>query len=718
MGTIAVIMKKTSASTKSFTDLDPGPIPWACQGARILPEGTQFVLFSRHATAVSVLLYDDPRRDPARELVLDPARHRRGDLWSVLVPGVAAGQIYAYRVDGPKADGHRFDRSVILLDPWAKGIASGKSTSRKAKSPFHSSVADRPKSVVVDDQFDWEGDRPLQIPLADAIIYEAHVRGLTMHASAGCRHPGTYRGLIDKIPYLKDLGVTTLELLPIHEFDYLEFPRRNPLDGKPLVNYWGYSSLGFFSPNARYASSTLPGGAVAEFKTMVRELHKAGIEVILDVVYNHTGEGNHDGPTISFRGIDNLIYYHVTDDGRYYKDYSGCGNSLNCNHPVVRDFILASLRYWVVEMHVDGFRFDLASVLARDTDGHLQPRASLIESISEDPILRDSKIIAEPWDAAGAYQVGHFPGRWAEWNGRFRDDVRQFWRGDPGRTGLLATRLTGSSDLYQRSGRRPFHSINFVTCHDGFTLGDLVSYDHKHNTGNGEDNRDGENNNNSYNYGWEGPTDHPDIERVRLRQMKNMLATLLLSQGVPMILAGDEFRRTQLGNNNAYCQDNEISWIDWNLIEQNYDLFRFARSVIWFRRQHPIFRRTEFFAGRPNEHGRMDVMWLTPSGEPKDWSHDDQTLACVLDGDAHRALTGAPDDDMLILFNARPHGHEVRFRLPGQLGVDRPWQLFLDTSYRSPMDVFPRGNGPKVRGGEEYPLLPRSMAVFHRPHTE
>ena len=712
-----MIMKQsTIVATRVRTGLSPGHAPKTGQGALCVDGGVQFVLFSRHATAVSVLLYDDPRRDPSEEIILDPTQNRFGDLWSVFVPKITAGQIYAYRVDGPKDHGHRFDPEIVLLDPYAKATTTNRPTSRKAKSPFWGTNADRPKCVVVSDDFDWQGDRPLNIPLADIIVYEAHLRGMTADHSAGTRSPGTYRGLIDKIPYLKDLGITTVELLPIHEFDFLENPRRSPVDGKPLVNFWGYSSLSFFAPVGRYASSNQPGGAVAEFKTLVRELHKAGIEVLLDVVYNHTGEGNHQGPTINFRGIDNAIYYHLTDDKQYYKDYSGCGNSLNCNHPVVRDFILDSLRYWVLDMHVDGFRFDLASVLARDTNGHLSTHAPLLEAISEDPILRQTKIIAEAWDAAGAYQVGHFPGRWAEWNGRFRDDVRQFWRGDPGRTGLLATRLTGSSDLYQRSGRRPYHSINFVTCHDGFTMSDLVSYNHKHNIGNGEDNRDGDNNNNGYNHGVEGPTDHPEIDRVRIRQIKNMLATLLLSQGVPMLLAGDEFRRTQHGNNNAYCQDNETSWIDWSLIEQNYEVFRFAKSLIWFRRQHPIFRRTEFFTGRPQALEQPDVAWLTSDGHTKDWMHDDQTLACLLDGNAHRELTGAPDDDMLILFNARPHGNEVKFTLPGQSGVDRPWQLFLDTSYRPPMDVFPRGNGPKITPGQPYSLICRSMAVFHRPH--
>ncbi|MGL5098314.1 MAG: glycogen debranching protein, partial [Planctomycetia bacterium] len=434
----------------------------------------------------------------------------------------------------------------------------------------------------------------------DSVIYEVHLRGFTAHRSAKVRSPGTYLGFIEKIPYLQDLGVTAVEFLPIHEFDHLEHAVKSPVDGSTLCNYWGYSTVGFFAPNGRYAKSRVAGAQVREFKTLVRELHRAKIEVILDVVYNHTAEGNHMGPTIHFKGLDNSIYYHLADDPSYYKDYSGCGNSLNCNHPVVRQFILESLRYWVRHFHIDGFRFDLASVLGRDRSGAVIGNPPLLEEIAEDPELRDVKIIAEAWDAAGAYQVGSFPGgRWAEWNGRYRDDVRRFWRGDPGLTGALATRLTGSSDLYQSSGRRPYHSINFITSHDGFTLSDLVSYNQKHNDGNGEANRDGENNNLSFNFGVEGPSDAIAVGRLRLRQLKNFLATLLLSQGVPMLLGGDEFRRTQRGNNNCYCQDNELSWFDWNLVQKNGELYRFTRELIAFRRNHPVFRRTKFFKGEP-----------------------------------------------------------------------------------------------------------------------
>lgn len=707
-------------ATRVRADLGPGPAAPLSQGAVVLADGVQFVLFSRHAAAVSVLLYDDPKRDPVEEIVLDPKQCRRGDLWSVFVPGLTDGQIYAFRVQGPNdaALGHRFDPSVALLDPYAKATTSNRHSPRRSRSPYQGSNADRPKSVVVSDDFDWAGDAPLNRPLADAVIYELHVRGLTMHASSGVRSPGTFRGLVDKIPYLKDLGVTAVELLPVHEFDHLEHPRKSPVDGKPLVNFWGYSTIGYFAPNGRYASTTQAGGPVHEFKSMVRDLHAAGIEVILDVVYNHTAEGNHQGPTIHLRGVDNAVYYHLAEDRRYYKDFSGCGNSLNCNHPVTRRYILDSLRYWVEQMHVDGFRFDLASVLSRDPLGHLVAHAPLIEEIAEDPILRDTKIIAEPWDAAGGYQVGHFPGRWAEWNGRYRDDVRQYWRGDHGKTGLFATRLTGSSDLYERSGRGPCHSVNYVTCHDGFTLNDLVSYNHKHNHANGEDGRDGENNNHSYNHGCEGPTDHPEIDRVRVRQIKNFLATLMLSQGVPMLLAGDEFRRTQHGNNNAYCQDNEVGWVDWSLLETNYEVHRFAKSVVWFRRSHPIFRRRDYFTGRRQPGSNLpDVAWMAPDAQPKTWHNDDHTLMCLLDGAAHRGASGEPDDDMLLLFNAAPYGDDVTFTLPGERGVDGHWQLFLDTSYRTPMDVFPSGNGPRIEPGTRYRVPSRSMAVFHRKRT-
>lgn len=700
--------------TRKLTGLGPGTPPALQSGAIVHSSGVEFVLFSRHATAVTLLLFDDGN-EPAAEVELTRERNRRGDLWYVFVPGIGPGQLYAYRVDGPDApdEGHRFLPREVLLDPCAKAISTNLPHPGPPPSVTQRHGIERPRCVVVRDRFDWEETRAPLIPLADSIIYEVHLRGLTAHPSARCAAPGTYLGLIDKIPYFLDLGVTAIELLPVQEFDRFENPRHAP-DGAPLPNYWGYSPVGFFAPNGHYSHSDLLGGQVEEFKIMVRALHRAGLEIFLDVVFNHTAEGNDLGPTIHFKGIDNSIYYFLEDDRRRYRDFSGCGNSLNSNHPVVRELIIECLRYWATHMGVDGFRFDLASVLSRDRQGHLISNPPLLEAIAEDPVLRDVKIIAEAWDAAGAYQVGSFPGgRWAEWNGHFRDDVRQFWRGDPNKTGALATRLTGSSDLYEHSGRQPYHSINFITSHDGFTLNDLVSYNYKHNHLNGENNNDGENNNYSFNYGIEGPTDLPAIEPVRVRQIKNFLATLLLSRGVPMLLGGDEFRRTQRGNNNAYCQDNDISWFDWALVEKHAEIHRFTREWIRFRKRHPALRRARFFAGSPRP-GRpvADVNWYGADGGPKDWSQDDQTLMCLIDGIPAAERETATDHQVLVLFNAStmPHG----FVLADGGEPARPWRLFCDTSQRTPLDLFSE-DGPLLKTGCRFPLLPRSLACFTRP---
>jgi glycogen operon protein len=611
--------------------------------------------------------------------------------------------------------GHRFDPTELLLDPACKALTTNIRSGNGYHSVVRSRGYDRPKCVVVNDRFDWQGTQPPRTSLADSIIYEVHLRGLTAHPNSGVSAPGSYLGLIEKIPYLKDLGVTAIELLPIQQFDPHENLRKNPDTDQELTNYWGYSPMAFFAPQGQYAYSDVLGAQVEEFKTMVREMHRAGLEVILDVVFNHTAEGNQLGPTISYKGIDNSIFYFLGDDLRQYKDFSGCGNSMNTNHPVVRDMIRMCLRYWATHMRVDGFRFDLASVLSRDRTGHLISNPPLLESIAEDPMLRDAKIIAEAWDAAGAYQVGSFPGgRWAEWNGRYRDDVRQFWRGDYGKTGALATRLSGSSDLYQASGRKPYHSINFITSHDGFTLNDLVSFNYKHNIANGEDNRDGENHNYSFNYGVEGPTDLPALEHVRLRQIKNMLATLLLSRGVPMLLGGDEFRRTQGGNNNAYCQDNEISWFDWTLLETHHEVHRFAREIIAFRKRHPIFRRAEFFEGRPLSPGRVvaDVNWYAADGSPMDWRTSDRVLMCLIDGLPAPGSPEPPDDEMLLLFNADET--DRAFVMPTGDDVENPWRLFFDTGSPAPLDVFPQDDGPPIRPLSRYPLVARSAACFHR----
>ena len=536
-------------------------------GAAVYDEGVRFSIFSRHADKVWLALYENVYdTEPVFEIPYEKGRHQVGDVWSIFVHGLPEGVFYKYRMAGPydPEAGHRFDEQAYLLDPYAKAFVGNISDGTM-------------KSVALHDNMDWHDDIRPRHPMNKMLIYEVHMRGFTRHESSQVAHKGTYRGLVEKIPYLKDLGVTAVEFLPIQEFGEHHLGKCSLHSHQELTNYWGYSSIGFFAPTGRYATSTVNLEHLNEFRDMVHALHCAGIEVILDVVFNHTSEGNERGPTLSFRGIDNSIYYLLGENGDYL-NYSGCGNTVNCNHPLVRDFILDCLRYWVAVMHVDGFRFDLASILGRDEKGNVLQDAPLIQRIAEDPVLRDVKLIAEAWDAGGAYQVGCFGGvRWAEWNGRYRDDVRRYWRGDPGTRGVFASRLTGSADVYQWAERTPEHSINFITCHDGFTLRDLVSYNHKHNEANGENNRDGGNDNNSHNYGIEGETDHGPTNEVRLRMQKNFLATLFLSLGVPMMLGGDEFGRTQRGNNNAYCQDNELSWFDWTLLEVNQELHRFLQ---------------------------------------------------------------------------------------------------------------------------------------------
>ena len=673
-------------------------------GALIHDGGVQFVVFSRSATAMRILLYDRVEdREPAEIIHYDRDTDRWGDIWSVFVPGLGAGQLYHLQADGPwhPERGFRFDGRARLIDPYAKALAG---TFLEPKD----GVAIPPKCVVVDDHFNWEGDRHLRRDMSETVIYEMHVRGFTNHPSSGVEHPGTYLGVIEKIPYLKNLGVTAVELMPVHEFPILDTNGNRP----ERSNYWGYDPMAFFGPHRGYAAGNEPGCQVAEFKQMVKALHQAGIEVILDVVFNHTCEGNHMGPTLSFKGLENHVYYMLDNDGATYKNFSGCGNTVNGNHPIVREMIFHCLRQWVHNYHVDGFRFDLASILSRDRDGHLVPNPPLVEAIAEDPLLADTKIIAEAWDAAGAYQVGWFGQlRWAEWNGLYRDDIRRFWRGDMGILGPFATRLAGSSDLYQPGGRRPYHSINFVTSHDGFPLNDLVSYESKHNEANGEGNCDGDNNNLSCNYGIEGPTTRKSIDRIRLRQIKNQLATLLFSQGVPMILSGDECRRTQQGNNNAYCQDNEVSWFDWALADKNASLVRFARSLIAFRRRQPTIRRKDFLSGRPTgtRHELPDVNWFSSLGTAIDWSSQDRALTCLL------TAPGVADDpegvgrDVLLLFNASPD--PCQFILPPVAKGIR-WRLLADTAVDSPEDVYPDADGPPLPNSGRLTLLGRSLRCY------
>jgi len=616
-------------SDASQTIFPSVPLPL---GAHFREDSVTFTVFSRHAERVWLMFFKEAQdAEPAAEYELAPESHRFGDLWHIRLPRPLPGRFYLYRMAGPRDQARGlFDPQQWLLDPYARAIAGSPRWGETLGLPpgqRPSQGALFPKCVLVEDDYDWGGDRPPRIPLAETIIYELHVRGYTVHPSSGVKRPGTYAGLIEKLPYIRKLGVTTIELLPVHEFDEMEYYRTgDPRQG--LRNFWGYSTVAFFAPNGRYAAAGVTGGQVNEFRDLVRAAHAHGLEIILDVVFNHTAEGGEGGPVWSFKGIDNSIYYLLDGKGRY-RNFSGCGNTFNCNHPVVQDFIVDCLRYWVTEMHVDGFRFDLASVLTRGTDGRPLENPPLIERISEDPVLRDCKLIAEAWDAAGLYQVGSFPGkRWSEWNGRFRDDVRRFWKGDPGTLPLLFNRVAGSPDLYLKAGGTPLKSVNYVASHDGFTLHDLTAYNHKHNEANCEQNRDGESHNHSFNFGVEGPTDDPAVLALRRQQQKNLIATVLTSLGVPMILAGDEFGRTQQGNNNAYCQDNELSWVDWTLAETNRDLLEFVRAAIRLRRQSPLLRFASF--PRPyHKDSPVRVEWLGPSGDKADPGRD-RACSCLL----------------------------------------------------------------------------------------
>ncbi len=671
------------------------PLPY---GAIVHDGGVQFVVFSRSATAMRLLLYnsvDDP--DPAEIISFDNDTDRWGNVWSMFVPGINTGQLYHLQADGPfdPQQGDWFDGRARLIDPYAKALAGD-------FQPLHGNVLRPPKCVVCDDVYDWEGDRHIRHELSETIVYEMHVRGFTQSPTSGVEHPGTYLGVIEKIPYLQSLGVTAVELMPVHEFPIRAVDGTLP----ERHNYWGYDPMAFFSPHRGYAVGAEPGSQVNEFKEMVKALHQAGIEVILDVVFNHTCEGNELGPVLSFKGLENRVYYMLENGGSLYKNYSGCGNTVNGNHPIVREMIFQCLRHWVHNYHVDGFRFDLASILSRDRNGEMLPNPPIVEMIAEDPMLADTKIIAEAWDAAGAYQVGSFGDwRWAEWNGRYRDDVRKFWRGDEGSLGDLTTRLAGSSDLYEKSGRHPYCSINFITAHDGFTLNDLVSYSHKHNEANGEGNRDGENHNLSYNHGVEGPTDSTAINTVRLRQIKNMLTTLMLSQGVPMLVAGDECRRTQRGNNNPWCQDTKISWFDWTLVEENADLVRFSSALIDFRRKQPTVRRKEFLNGIGNGKP-ADVCWYSPDQKSDiDWEGGNLALTALI----RAPKDGPPASDILLLFNSTSSRRD--FIIRGDLKTSG-WQLFIDTSAKSPKDIFPELIGPALPANGRLTLTPHSLRCY------
>ena len=676
-------------------------------GASVGDKGVNFALISAGATAVSIVFFESGVHDAYYEVALDPHANKTGDVWHAQIEGLPDDFRYGYRVDGPHnpSRGQRFDRRQILTDPYSLALSGGALWGNPLvrKGARDNSFTYLRRSFLPGRDFDWQGDRPLGRPLSETIIYELHVRGYTNHGSSGVQHPGTFRGLIEKIPYLSSLGVNAVELMPVNEFDEEPGARVNPLTGKSLVNFWGYNPYAFFAPKASYAADALKGGQVDEFREMVREFHKAGIEVILDVVFNHTGEGDSRGPVFSFRGLDDGVYYMLNEQG-VYRNYSGCGNTMNCNHPQVRRLIIDCLRYWVAEMHVDGFRFDLASILGRDSNGDVLANPPVLEEIAHDPILASTKIIAEAWDAAGLYQVGSFPawGRWAEWNGRYRDDVRRFLLGDHGTISAFATRIAGSADLYQNDGRTPPHSINFVTCHDGFTLRDLVSYNQKNNLANGEDNRDGENHNISYNYGEEGESDSPSIRRMRRRQAKNAMLIMMISQGTPMILAGDEFLRTQGGNNNPYCQDNGISWVNWVFAETESEHLNFCKHIILFRKNLASLGREKFFSGKPSEAGSRlpDISWHgLEVGKPK-FEEGAPYLAVLLAGLRHE-----PAVYIALNMSARP----VTFKLPGS--PDGVWLRKIDTAGREGCDFFPAGK-EKMESRTSIRLRPRSILVL------
>ncbi|KAA5541367.1 glycogen debranching protein GlgX [Roseiconus nitratireducens] len=671
-------------------------------GATLQENGVQFSVFSRSATAMRLLLYNKVSDlEPAEIIEFDRETDRWGDVWSLTVRGLDEGQLYHLQASGPwdPDNGQRFDSAARLIDPYTQALAGTFQASDDG-------VIRPPKCVVVNDTFDWEGDRHLRRDLSESVIYEMHVRGFTKSRTAKIKCPGTYLGVIEKIPYLKDLGVTAVELMPVNEFPILDIHGQVP----ERPNYWGYDPMAFFSPHRGYAHDKQPGAQVVEFKQMVKELHKAGIEVILDVVFNHTCEGNENGPTLSFKGLENQVYY-ILSEGCHYTNYSGCGNTLNGNHPVVREMIFHCLRHWVHNYHVDGFRFDLASILSRDRSGNLVPNPPMVELIAEDPLLADTKIIAEAWDAAGAYQVGSFGNhRWAEWNGRYRDDVRGFWRGDGGTLGALATRLAGSSDLYEHAGRPPFCSINFITSHDGFTLNDLVSYKEKHNIDNGEDNRDGDNHNISDNYGVEGPTRKKGVSTIRSRQVRNMLATLLLSQGVPMLVSGDEVRRTQKGNNNAYCQDNDLSWFDWRLVQKHADVLRFTKALIQFRRDQPTVRRVSFLTGEPVD-GRLiqDVSWYSEDGSPLNWGQMELSMVAYIAAPSRVEDPEGLGRDIVMMFNST--GSDRMHTLP-DVGRGMKWNLFIDTAADSPRDIFPDLDGPMPPSNRVVDMPCHSLKVY------
>jgi glycogen operon protein len=658
-------------------------------GATVSTDGANFSVYSKHATGIELLLFDsvDDAR-PERVISIDPTTNRTYHYWNIFVSGVRAGQIYGYRVNGTfdSARGMRFDPGKVLLDPYGRGVVVPKNYSREVARRAGDNAATAMKSVVVDPhKYDWEGDTILRRPSSRTIVYEMHVRGFTRDPSSGVaeKNRGTFAGLIEKIPYLKELGVTAVELMPVFQFDPQDAPPRH-------LNYWGYAPVSFFAPHQAYSSRQDPLGPLDEFRDMVKALHQAGIEVILDVVFNHTAEGDHGGPTLSFRGLDNLTYYILEQDRSRYANYTGTGNTLNANHPIVRRMILDSLRYWVKEMHVDGFRFDLAAILERDESGQPMPNPPVLWDIESDPELAGTKLIAEAWDAAGLYKVGSFIGdSWQEWNGRFRDDVRSFFRGENNSVRNFADRLLGSPAIYSHEEREAEQSVNFVTCHDGFTLNDLVSYDHKHNEANGENNSDGSNDNRSWNCGVEGPTDNPDVEKLRNRQIKNFLTITMLSVGMPMLLMGDEVRRTQSGNNNAYCQDNETSWFDWMLLAKHADVHRFVTLLNAQRIRRDLEPALQRLTLDQLLRG-VNLTWHGVKLNHPDWGESSHSIAFTVESRRANLLLHA-------IFNA--YWQPLDFELPRlDNAQENPWRRWIDTALPSPRDIAPWETAEPVPG--------------------
>ena len=691
-------------NSDKYKILRGNPFPY---GASIARDGINFSVFSSKAKAITIVIFNNDGNELLMEFSLDPRMHCTGYIWHALITNLDPGFSYGYRIicdEQSIKEKPPCDQEIILLDPYSFVTIGGSEWGNPLKVHRNGNEYTFRLSQVYESKFDWGLDQPLNNPLKDSIIYELHVRGYTQRPSSGVAHQGTFLGLIDKIPYLKDLGITAVELMPVTDYDETHMLNKNPDTGESLLNFWGYDPISFFAPKASYASNNQHGAQVDEFKTMVKAFHEAGIEVILDMVFNHTGEGNEHGPRYHFKGFDNSIYYLLDPEDGSYLNFSGCGNTLNCNHPVVREMIIHGLRYWITEMHVDGFRFDLASILGRGRDGNVLSNPPLLERISEDPILAATKLIAEAWDPGGLYQVGEFTygNRWMEWNGKFRDDVRRFVKGDPGMVPKLATRLAGSSDLYQDDGREPYHSVNFITCHDGFTLSDLVSYHDKHNQQNGEDNRDGSDLNFSWNCGYEGETANSKILELRNKQIKNFAAILLFSQGVPMILGGDEFGRTQKGNNNAYCQDNELGWIDWELLKKNKNSHRYFKLLIEFRKNHPSLRRTQFQVEKINNRPAMS--WHGFKVNRPDWSESSKSLA------VHYAANPKTSDcDLYLMFNADASGHS--FALP-KLPPMKMWYRVLNTSYESPDDILQTGFEADLKTQKNYRLAPYTVAAL------